>query len=161
VLVGDRALDDRPVDALARLSFALSGNVVKAPIDDRFEHIEPRLRPLLRRLAATPSPCVAGAAGTAGASDPRVRAAATFLARPRPRHGRVARRAAAVVGAAAGRFGGGRRLPRFGAVPAIGGPGAARPPLRSSWRCGVRRRALAGPPRAARGGPRRAGRYPA
>src|SRR6516165_1988418 len=57
-LVGNRALDDRPVDAPGEIVLGRVDDILKAAIDNRFERVEPRLRSLPRRIAASPRPSI-------------------------------------------------------------------------------------------------------
>ena len=67
-LVGDRALDDRPVNAPAAAVFGLVGNILETTVDHRFERVELLLDPPRPGIAA---PAALAVSGTARASAAR------------------------------------------------------------------------------------------
>jgi len=58
LLVGHRALDDRPVDATGEVVLDRINHILEATIDNRFERVEPLLRFLPRRLLVSSLPSI-------------------------------------------------------------------------------------------------------
>src|ERR1700745_1269270 len=61
LLVGHRALDDRPVDATCEVVRGRVDHILKTAIDNRFERVEPLLRLLPRRIALSLRPAIVAA----------------------------------------------------------------------------------------------------
>src|ERR1700757_1296959 len=86
-LVGDRALDNRPVHPACDALVRIVGHVLKPPINHRFERVELLLGPLLCRIPA-PFLLPVSRAPAARTASPRIpvpaaRFSSTSLARPR------------------------------------------------------------------------------
>jgi hypothetical protein len=59
LLVGYRALRDRPVDATGEVVFGHVNHILEAAIDNRFERVEPLLRFLPRSVPVSSLPSIA------------------------------------------------------------------------------------------------------